>query len=566
MNKPRVPFVIRHWVVLVILLGAFVALAARAIDLQVNRKAFLQNQGEIRHLRVVRSPAHRGVISDRHGDPLAISTPVVSLWIKPRELANQTARWPELVQALDMKLDALERLVAKRMRKDFVYLRRHVHPQLARDVLDLEVTGVYAQSEYRRYYPHAEVSAHVLGITNIDDQGIEGMELAFDDWLTGRAGAKRVMQDRLGRPIADVESIQITRHGQPLRLALDQRLQYLAYRALKSAVVRNSARSGSVVLVDVPTGEILAMVNQPSFNPNSRTRGRGDERRNRAVTDLLEPGSTMKPFTVAIGLQSGAFDEHSIIDTSPGQLRIGKHTIKDKRNYGRIDLRTLIQKSSNVGSSKIALDLDARTHWAWLSALGFGQPTGSGFPGESGGILTQAEEWGAIRRATLSFGYGLSVTPLQLAQAYVAIARDGVLQRLTFQLRQQAVPGRRILAPDVARNVRGMMEAVVQPGSSGALAAIPGYRVAGKTGTAKKAAATGGYAEGRYVAAFAGMAPASRPRLVCVVVLNDPAGKHYYGGQVAAPVFRSVVSNALRLLGVAPDKPEELGQARLAGG
>lgn len=559
MRDNQMTFAARHWVILTMIMLAFVALGVRAVDLQINRQAFLKRQGDMRHLRVVRSPAHRGMITDRNGEPLAISTPVVSLWANPRELAAVTEQWADLTAALEFEDDALQRLVAGRMQKDFVYLRRHVSPETAEKVLALNVDGVYAQREYRRYYPHAEVSAHILGLTNIDERGQEGMELAFDEWLTGRDGKKRVIRDRLGRAIEDVESIRTARNGRSLRLSVDQRLQYIAYRALKSAVVQHRAKSGSLVLIDVRTGEVLAMVNQPSYNPNGRKRGSSATRRNRAVTDLLEPGSTMKPFTVAIGLQTGQFNTRSVIDTNPGLLKVGKHRIKDKRNYGRMDLATIIKKSSNVGASRIALATDAKAHWGWLSALGFGQPTGSGFPGESGGILTDYHKWGDIRRATLSFGYGLSVTPLQLAQAYVAMANDGTLQPLSFQLRDRAPKGKRILDKEVARAVRTMMEAVVAEGGTGTRAAIPGYGVAGKTGTVRKASAAG-YLEGSYIAAFAGMAPASKPRLVCVVVVDEPAGKEYYGGQVAAPVFAAVVGDALRLMGVAPDRPEQLGR------
>lgn len=562
-SSPDTSFAARHWVILGLLLAVFVGLGVRAVELQVNRHGFLKHQGDMRHLRVVRSPANRGVIMDRHGDPLALSTPVVSLWANPKELATIKQKWPALTDLLGFKPEALERLIAGRMKRDFVYLRRHVNPKLAERVLRLDLTGVYAQREYRRYYPHAEVSAHVLGFTDIDDHGQEGMELAFDKWLTGRDGAKRVVRDRLGRVIEDVESIRSTRNGRALRLSIDQRLQYLAYRALKAAVVKHRAKAGSLVLVDVSNGEILAMVNQPSFNPNSRSRGTSAKRRNRAVTDLLEPGSTMKPFTVAIGLQTGRFTAQSIIDTNPGAMRVGKHQIKDPRNYGRIDLPTLLKKSSNVGASRIALSLDAKEQWGWLSALGFGQPTGSGFPGESGGILTDHRSWGQIRRATLAFGYGLSVTPLQLAQAYVALANDGVLQPLTFQLTKRPPRGKRILNAEVAQAVRNMMEAVVGPGGSGARAVIPGYRVAGKTGTVRKSEA-GAYKIGRYFAAFAGIAPASAPRLVGVVVIDEPGGEQYYGGQVAAPVFKQVMADALRLLGIAPDRPDELGRPLLA--
>ncbi|MEM7405976.1 MAG: penicillin-binding protein 2 [Pseudomonadota bacterium] len=564
MDAQEMRFAARHWFILGVLLTGFVLLGLRAVDLQVNRKAFLQQQGDMRHLRVVRSPAHRGVILDRAGDPLALSTPVVSLWANPKELAEVKEEWPALAAALSFKPGALERLVAGRLNRDFIYLRRHVHPELADAVLGLELRGVYAQREYRRYYPHAEVSAHVLGFTNIDDHGQEGLELAFDTWLTGRDGAKRVVRDRLGRVIEDVESIRTARNGRALRLSIDQRLQYLAYRSLKAAVLKHRAKGGSLVMLDTRTGEVLAMVNQPSFNPNSRSRGTSAMRRNRAATDLFEPGSTMKPFTVAMGLETGKFGTTDVIDTNPGRMRIGKHEITDHRNYGTIDLPTLIKKSSNVGASRIALAIERDAQWRWLSALGFGQPTGSGFPGESGGILTDFRSWGQIRRATLSFGYGLSVTPLQLAQAYVVLANDGVALPISLQMVKQPPKGRRVLSTEVASAVRRMMEVVTSPTGTGARAAIPGYRVAGKTGTIRKSM-VGGYREGTYFAAFAGIAPASRPRLVAVVVVDEPGGDEYYGGQVAAPVFRQVMADSLRLLGVSPDRPDELGRALLAG-
>lgn len=551
----------RHYVVLGALMLGFGLLAARAVDLRINHHDFLQAQGDARHLRVVRVPAYRGMITDRHGEPLAISTPVESLWVNPAELATERARWGELTAVLGVGTDALHRVIAGRMNREFVYLRRHVSPEVASRVLALGVKGVYRQREYRRYYPHGEVSAHVVGATDIDERGREGMELAFNDWLQGRPGAKRVVRDRLGRTIDDVESIRAPRQGRRLRLSLDQRLQYLAYRTLKGAVTRHRARSASLVLLDARSGEVLAAVNQPSYNPNSREREGDGGARNRAITDVFEPGSSIKPFIVAAGLQSGLFDPETKIDTNPGYIGIGKHVVKDKRNLGVIDLRTALIKSSNVGMTRIALTVPPRDLWLLLSQVGLGQGTGSGFPGESPGILTHYDGWGDIHRATLSFGYGLSVTPLQLAQAYLAFANDGRMPSLSFQKLEAPGGSRQVLEPRVARAVRSMMEAVVSREGTARRAAIPGYRVAGKTGTVRKST-RGGYSEDHHIAFFAGMAPASDPRLICVVVINEPRGEHYYGGQVAAPVFRDVMAGALRLLGVAPDRPEELGVAR----
>jgi cell division protein FtsI (penicillin-binding protein 3) len=550
----------RHYFVLGILMAGFAALTARAVDLQINHQDFLLGQGDARHLRVVRVPAHRGMVTDRHGEPLAISTPVQSLWVNPRELATERARWPELTHATGISADTLHRLIADRIDREFVYLRRHVAPADARKVLALGLHGVYRQHEYRRYYPHGEVSAHVVGSTNIDDRGAEGLELAFDDWLAGRPGAKRVVRDRLGRTIEDVESIRAPHQGRELRLSIDQRLQYLAYRTLKSAVQRHRARSASLVLVDARTGEVLAAVNQPSFNPNSRESGIRGSRRNRSVTDVFEPGSTLKPFTVAAGMLTGQFTTKTTIDTSPGYFRIGRHTVRDHRNYGVLDLSGILMKSSNVGSSRIALAVPPKAMWTLLSRLGFGQLTQSGFPGESPGILTDYDGWGEVHRATLAFGYGLSVTPLQLAQAYVAIANDGETRPLSFQRLERPGAPRRVMDADIAIQVRTMMERVISPEGTARSAAIPGYRVAGKTGTVRKSKA-GGYSDDRFMALFAGMVPASAPRLVAVVVVDEPRGEQYYGGQVAAPVFRDVMAGALRLLGIAPDRPRELPSA-----
>ena len=551
------PFTGRHYFVLALLMAGFAVLAARAVDLRVNHHEFLTGEGNARHLRVVRVPAHRGMITDRHGEPLAVSTPVESLWVNPRELATERSKWPEFTAVSGISADALHRLIAEKIDKEFVYIRRHVAPAHADKILALGLKGVYRQREYRRYYPHAEVSAHVVGFTDIDEQGQEGLELAFDSWLAGRDGAKRVIRDRLGRTIDNVESIRAPHQGRELRLSIDQRLQYLAYRALKGAVKRHRAKAASLVLVDARSGEVLAAVNQPSYNPNARRRGSGGSLRNRVVTDVFEPGSTLKPFTVAVGMESGKYDVETLIETAPGRMRVGKHTVRDHRNYGTMDLRTVLMKSSNIGVTKIALDVEPKALWLSLSKLGIGQTTGSGFPGESKGILTHYEGWGDVHRATLSFGYGLSVTPLQLAQAYVALANDGEMKPLSFQRTDQTTRGRRVIDEEVARQVRSMLESPVSAEGTAGRAAIAGYRVAGKTGTVRKPT-PGGYSEDRFMSIFAGFAPASAPRLVAVVVVDEPRGEKYYGGQVAAPVFREVLAGALRLLGIAPDNPHEL--------
>lgn len=561
--QPQAGFRGRRRLALAVLLAATAGLLWRAVDLQLSDKEFLQGQGDARHLRVVEIAAHRGKLLDRNEEPLAISTPVQSVWVNPGELARDRGHWPALTRLLGLDGDELHRLIAERMDREFVYLRRHIEPDLAARVEALGAAGVYLQQEYRRYYPMGEVAGHVLGFTNVDDEGQEGLELAYDDWLAGVDGAKRVLRDRLGRIVEDVERIRAPRPGRDLVLSLDRRIQYLAYRALKGAVQRNRARAGSAVVLDARTGEVLAMVDQPSYNPNNRADRVSDRYRNRAVTDVFEPGSSIKPFTIAAALESGRYRPHTFVDTSPGFYHIGRYTVRDVRNYGRIDLATVIKKSSNVGASRIALSLEPRALWEMLTHVGFGRVTGSGFPGESGGILTHFFDWSEIHRATLAFGYGLSVTPLQLAHAYTAIASGGRLRPVHFQRVDAPEAGRRVMSRSTALEVRRMLEGVVSAGGTGQRAAVPGYRVAGKTGTVQKSVA-GGYAEDRYLAVFAGMAPASDPRLVTVVVIDEPRNGAYYGGLVAAPVFSEIMSGALRLLAVPPDG-RDLPRVTLAG-
>lgn len=549
----------RRWAVLCILAAGAGLLVWRAMELTLTDKAFLQEQGDARYLRVVTVPAHRGMILDRNGEPLAVSTPVDSVWADPSELAAQRERWPALAKLLGMKMEQVHRLLAGRMDREFVYIKRHVHPELASRVKALGITGLGLRREYRRYYPTGEVSAHMVGFTNVDDVGQEGIELAYEDWLRGRPGSKRVVRDRLGQIVEDVESIRAPQAGRDLDLSLDRRIQYLAYRELKAAVKRHRARAGSLVVLDVATGEVLAMVNQPSYNPNSRSGPVTARFRNRAVTDVFEPGSTVKPFTVAAALERGTYSPDSVIDTSPGFFKVGRYTVRDFRNYGAIDVRTVIKKSSNVGASKIALSLPPERLWRTFSDVGFGTETGIRFPGEATGVLTDYRHWGEVRQVTLSYGYGLSVTALQLARAYGVLGADGELRPVSLLRVAEAPPGRRVLSRKIARQVRRMLEGVVAEGGTGVRARVPGYRVAGKTGTVKKIA-EGGYAEDRYVAIFAGMAPASRPRLVVVAVVDEPGSEQYYGGQVAAPLFARVMAEALRLLAIPPDDYLGVGQ------
>ncbi len=543
----------RHWFVLGMLALGGVALVARAVYLQVIDQEFLEKQGDARILRTAKLSANRGMILDRNGEALAVSTPVDTVWADPRKLAQVPHEFPRLAKALDRDPQWLARRVTSNLNREFIYLVRHMRPQDAAKVKALGIPGVDTLREYRRYYPAGEVTGHLLGFTNVDDVGQEGLELAFDQWLGGEPGEKRVMRDSLGRTIEDIERIRAPRPGQDLVTSIDLRVQYLAYRELKAAVQANHARSGSVVVLDVQTGEVLAMVNQPAFNPNDREQYAASRYRNRATNDFFEPGSSIKPFVYASAFESGRYHPDTLIETGPGMMRVGIKTVKDKHNLGTIDVTTALAKSSNVAVAKVALSLRPQDMRGTLERLGFGSVTGSGFPGESAGILTSAEHWRPIGQATISYGYGLSVTPLQLAQAYAVLASGGV--RRPVSLRKVDVPpeGEHVLDERVARELVSMMEEVVGDAGTARRARVMGYRVAGKTGTAWKASDTGGYTTNKYMAVFGGVVPASNPRLAAVVVIDEPSGGAYYGGEVAAPVFSAVMSGALRLLAIAPD-------------
>jgi cell division protein FtsI (penicillin-binding protein 3) len=522
------------------------SLVARAVYLQVLDKDFLNQQADTRHLRTEKISAHRGTI------PLAISTPVDSIWANPKQFAPAVDSIPKLARALGVDSQMLMRRITRSMDKEFLYLKRHLSPEQAKEVLDLKLPGVNVQREYRRYYPASEVTGHLIGFTDIDDEGQEGLELAFNHWLAGESGAKRVLKDRLGRSIENVASIRPPHHGKDLRTSIDLRLQYLAYRTLKAAIKTHSARSGSIVVLDVKTGEVLAMVNQPTYNPNDRSQFAAERYRNRAITDIFEPGSSLKPLVVAAALESGQYRPSSIIDTAPGFIVVGPKKIEDTRNLGRISLTTILARSSNVGITKLAMALQPDQLWDTMTQFGLGELTTSGFPGESAGMLTHFSNWRPISQATLAYGYGISVTPLQLAQAYAAIGDGGNLRPISLVALDQPGEGEQVIGPETATAVRRMLEEVVRPGGTGTKAAVDGYRVAGKTGTAWKFA-TGGYSEDKYISIFAGMAPASDPRLATVVVIDEPGGELYYGSDVAAPVFADVMSESLRLLAVPPD-------------
>ena len=541
-----------------LVLGALVliavALVARAVDLQLLDEGFLEGQGDARFTRVAKLSAIRGGIYDRNGEPLAASTPVDTVWANPPEVMSAADQIPRLAEALNRDKKWLTQVITSNLDREFVYLVRHMRPSDATQVAELKIPGIYLLREYQRFYPAGEVTGHLLGFTKkYDDMGQEGLELAYDRWLGAQAGAKRVIQDRYGRTVEDVESIRAPRPGEDLITSIDLRIQYLAYRELKAAVHEHQAKGGSVVVLDIDTGEVLAMVNQPAYNPNDRDQVAASRYRNRAATDIFEPGSSIKPFTAAAGIASGRFHPSTIIDTSPGLVRVGIKPITDKHNLGPISLTTVIAKSSNVGMTKMAMTLAPQSMHTMLRAFGFGEVTGSGFPGESAGLLYDASHWRKIEQATISYGYGLSVTPLQLARAYSILGAGGIRRPVTLRRVEGAVPGERVVDARVAQEMLTMMESVVsQDGATGYRAALVGYRVAGKTGTAWTADA-GGYSSDRYKASFGGVVPASHPRLAAIVVIDEPGGRQFYGGDVAAPVFANVMAGALRLLGVPPD-------------
>jgi cell division protein FtsI (penicillin-binding protein 3) len=527
-------------------------LVARAVHLQVLDKDFLNKQADTRHLRTEKISAHRGMITDRNGEPLAISTPVDSIWANPKELASAVDRVPKLAAALGMDADLLIRRLTRSMDKEFIYLKRHLSPERAQDILALQLPGVSVQREYRRYYPAGEVTGHLIGFTDIDDEGQEGLELAFNHWLAGESGAKRVLKDRLGRSVENVESIRPPHHGKELRSSIDLRIQYLAYRALKAAIRSYDAASGSLVVLDVKTGEVLAIVNQPTYNPNDRAQYSAALYRNRAITDIFEPGSSIKPLIVAAALESGQYRPSSIIDTSPGYVTVGPKKIEDRRNLGRISLTTILARSSNVGVTKLAMSLAPDQLWSTMTNFGLGRMTASGFPGESAGLLTHYDHWQDISQATLAYGYGISVTPLQLAQAYATLGNKGRMHPVSLISIENPGDGEQVISSDTATAVKRMLEEVVRPGGTGTKASVSGYRIAGKTGTAWKSG-VGGYSQDKYFSIFAGLAPASEPRLAAVVIIDEPSGELYYGSDVAAPVFSEIMAESLRLLAIPPD-------------
>ncbi len=553
-DKPLAPW--RRVAVLGVFSLCVMALSTRAFDMQIVDSDFYKHQGDARQLRVVSIPAHRGEILDRNGEPFAVSTPVNSIWINPQQALQNTSKLPQLAKLLGVNSSALLARIQKHSKREFLYLKRHVSPELAEKVKQLNVTGVALQNEYKRYYPSGEVAANVIGFSDIDDNGQEGIELAFDDWLKGLPGKKKVIRDRLGRAFDDVERIRAAEPGKPVTLSLDKRLQYLTYRALKAAVLKHNAVAGSAVVMDIHTGEILAMVNLPSFNANDRSQLRAEATRNRAVTDVFEPGSTMKPISLAAALETSRWKPYYKVETAPGYMKVQGNMIRDTRNHGTLDVSGVIAKSSNVGISKIMLAIDPELQWEMYQKFGFGYDTGSGFPGEASGRTSLSALQNDFERASMAFGYGISVTPLQLARAYAALAADGVLRPVSFlKLDDDAKPvqGERIMKAETAQAIRKMMQKVVSPEGTGKKARVANYSIAGKTGTVHKFVA-GGYAEDRYLSVFAGIAPAEKPELAMVVLIDEPRNGMHFGGDVAAPVFSTVMTGAMRLFDVPPDR------------
>ncbi|MBP8185885.1 MAG: penicillin-binding protein 2 [Pseudomonas sp.] len=541
------------------------AIVWRIIDLQVVDHDFLQGQGDARSLRHIPIPAHRGLITDRNGEPLAVSTPVTTLWANGKELQAGRAQWPALAAALGQEPQAFMRRLEQNAAREFMYLVRGLTPEQGQVIIDLKVPGVYAIEEFRRFYPAGEVTAHVVGFTDVDDKGREGVELAFEDWLAGVPGKRQVLKDRRGHLIKDVQVTQNAKAGKALALSIDLRLQYLAHRELRNALVEFGAKAGSLVMVDVQSGEVLAMVNHPTYNPNNRRNRQPAALRNRAMIDVFEPGSTVKPFSMSAALQSGRWKLEDKVDVSGGTLQIGKYTIRDvSKTGGILSLTEILIKSSNIGISKIAFDIGAESIYSVMQQVGLGQDTGLGFPGERVGNLPNHRIWPKAETATLAYGYGLSVTAIQLAHAYATLANDGRSIPLSMvRTDGERTAGVQVIPQDVAKTLQGMLQQVVEAPGGVFRAQVPAYHVAGKSGTARKnTAGAKGYTQNAYRSLFAGFAPVTHPRIAMLVVIDEPTTGAYYGGLISAPVFGKVMAGALRLMNVAPDNlPPAVPQA-----
>ncbi len=542
---------LRCWFVISLFFICMFSLTSRAVYLQLLSSKY-SKKGDEAGIGIVNVSAHRGAIMDRNGEQLAISTPVDSIWTEPRKLLNEKNLKP-LASLLNKSEQELNKFLKTRIKRDFVWLKRHANPILVDEIKKLGLKGVSTQSEYKRYYPAAEMTSHVIGVTNVDDEGQEGIELAYNKILKGKLGKKRVLKDRFGRIVRDIENVKSSESGTDIKLSIDKRIQFLAYRELGVAVAKHQAISGNLVMLDAKTGEVIAMVGQPSFNPNNRSWLK-NAARNRSVTDVFEPGSTMKVFTIAAGLESGIYTPQTIIDTSPGVFKVGNRSISDHRNYGLIDVTTVITKSSNIGASKIALALRPEYFYDVLNRFEFGQTTGSGFPGERSGLLRSFDTWTEQDIASLSYGYGVEATSLKLAHAYSIIANDGIKLPVSFIKTDNSTEGERVISKKIARQIRDMLETVVSSKGTASRASIKGYRVIGKTGTAHKFNPKGGYFDDRYRSLFVGIVPASNPRFVTVVTIDEPNKElGHFGGAVAAPVFAKVMEGTLRILNISPD-------------
>lgn len=543
----------RRRILLLAIMFGFVALLVRSVYLQGLHTEFLQQEGDARYRRELILPAHRGMITDRHGEPLAISTPMESICASPPDVKADVAQLKQLASLLQIKPAQLQKKISDD--RGFAYLKRRMPPEDAARVMQLAIPGIFMQREYRRYYPAAEVTAHVVGFTGIEDKGQEGLELAFQDWLSGKPGSRHVLRDRQGRIVEDLEAVKVPQDGHDLVLSIDRKIQYLAHRELALAIEEHKAKAGAIVVLDAKTGEVLAMANQPTYNPNNPVKMAGRSR-NRAVVDIFEPGSTLKPFTVAAAIEAGTVTPGTHIQTAPGYFRVGNATIRDAHPHDVLTVAEVIQKSSNVGSAKMALGLPPQYLWSVFNQMGFGRPTRIGFPGEAAGKVRPYKTWRPIEQATMSYGHGISLSLLQLARGYGVFANDGELNPVSLVKLKEPPVGQQVFSAETARNVREMMEMAVQPGGTAPKAQVMGYRVAGKTGTAHKLG-VGGYLPDSYISSFVGMAPASNPRLIIAVMIDEPSSGHYYGGTVAAPVFSAVMSGALRLLAVPQDAPND---------
>ncbi|WP_298398421.1 penicillin-binding protein 2 [uncultured Azonexus sp.] len=558
-ESPILELALQGWrsrMVGLLLMAAFLVLLMRAFYLQVINNDFLQEKGDSRYLRDIEISASRGKVTDRNGDMLAVSTPMRSIWAIPSDArtmsGEQKRQLAELVELKPRELDA--RLASE---KNFVFVKRQVPPQVAEQIAALKLPGIHQEKEYRRFYPAGEMTAHLVGFTGVDDKGLEGVELAFQQALLGRAGARTVIRDRRGNIIEDVGATRPPRDGSDVVLAIDSKIQYLAYSHLKATVTESKAKGGGVVVLDTRTGEILALVNWPTYNPNNRARLSGEQLRNRAVTDTFEPGSTLKPFTVALGLEKGKYRYDTVVDVSPGRINIGRAVISDVHPHKELTVAQIVQKSSNVGTTKMALSMPPEAMWEMFDNLGFGKSPQLGFPGEVGGRLRAWKNWRPIEQATMSYGHGISMSLIQLARAYTVFARDGdIVPASLLRVDAPAVRGQPVFSAQTARELRAMLELVVMPGGTALKAAVPGYRVGGKTGTAHKL--EGGVYANKYIASFVGIAPISNPRLVVAVMIDEPSAGQYYGGQIAGPVFSGVMGGALRTLGVPPDAPVQV--------